>query len=169
MFPSHDQGGEVLLGKTAGSYRIDMETLTGGNAFRTTRGTSDFRIFQANNGASYLGTGNDADLNIQTNSTNILTLKNTGEARFGWNSGIYTNPQTIAQFGNTVVADEYGASISSSGNGLAGYFGSNAHWANNAFSKPTSGRSAGYLNISNSAATSAGSAFNFTTVLQGGS
>ena len=73
------------MGKTSGSYRLDMETIAGGNAFRTTRGTSSFRIFQANNGASYLGTENNADLNIQTNATNRVIIGASGNSTFTGN------------------------------------------------------------------------------------
>ena len=75
--------GQLLLGKTSGSYRLDMETVSGGNAFRTTRGTSSFRIFQANNGASFMGTENNADLNIQSNSVSRLTICDSGNITVG--------------------------------------------------------------------------------------
>jgi hypothetical protein len=75
--------GQLLLGKTSGSYRLDMETVSGGNAFRTTRGTSSFRIFQANNGASFMGTENNADMNIQSNSTTRFTVCNSGNITVG--------------------------------------------------------------------------------------
>ena len=71
--------GALSLGKSSTAYRIDMETLSGGNAFRTTRGTSSFRIFQQNNGASFMGTENNADLNIQTNATTRLTIEADGD------------------------------------------------------------------------------------------
>ena len=80
-----DSSGHILMGKTSGSYRLDMETIAGGNAFRTTRGTSSFRIFQANNGASYLGTENNADLNIQTNATNRVIIGASGNSTFTGN------------------------------------------------------------------------------------
>ena len=100
-------------------------------------------------------------------SNERMRITSGGELRVGHNSGTYTHPNTFAQFGNTVVANEYGASISSSGNSLSGYFGSNAHWANAAFSKPNSSRSAGYLQIVNTATSNAGSEFIFRTVLSG--
>ena len=78
-----DSSGHILMGKTSGSYRLDMETVAGGNAFRTTRGTSSFRIFQANNGASYMGTENNADLNIQTNATNRVIVTSAGNVSIG--------------------------------------------------------------------------------------
>ena len=81
-----DSSGHILMGKTSGSYRLDMETVAGGNAFRTTRGTSSYRIFQANNGASYMGTENDADLNIQTNSATRVTIDNSGNVGIGTSS-----------------------------------------------------------------------------------
>ncbi len=81
-----DSSGHILMGKTSGSYRLDMETVAGGNAFRTTRGTSSFRIFQANNGASYMGTENNADLNIQTNATNRVIIAASGNVGIGTTS-----------------------------------------------------------------------------------
>lgn len=121
-----------------------------------------------------IGTATDNPIIFGTNTgtSSILTnermrITEGGELRVGHNSGTYTHPNTFAQFGNTVVANEYGASISSSGNSLSGYFGSNAHWANAAFSKPNSSRSAGYLQIVNTATSNAGSEFIFRTVLSG--
>jgi len=121
-----------------------------GNYFRTGL------AFLTNNSANQ--TGNYAER---------MRITSGGELRVGHNSGTYTNTQTFASFGNTVVADEYGVQLSSKGNGLAGMFGSNTHWANGTFSKPTSGRSSGYLEISNSGSNNTGSSFNFYTVPQG--
>ena len=148
------------VGTTASAYYYFNATTSGdtGIIFRDNASTN----------SGFLTYNHDIDsMKFATGGSERMRITSGGELRVGHNSGAYTNKNTFAQFGNTVVADEYGVQLSSTGNGLEGIFGSNTHWDNGTFSKPTSGRSAGYMAISNTSSTGQGSAFSFNTMVQG--
>ena len=175
------QGGESeFIRSTADSTILDLQNTlinVGGasadkySAIRftnTTSGGSHCEIRQYGNAWA----NSNSDLAFFTSETagtseEKLRILGSGESRFGWNSGTYTNAQTIAQFGNTVVPNEYGISLTSTGDALSGYFGSNVHFDNGSFSKPNSNRSSGYMEIANTTANGKGSTFRFQTATKG--
>ena len=71
-------GGNVGIGKSPSTFRLDLETTSGGNGLKITRGTADFQVFQVSNGASYVGTGNADTLHLITGGTSKLTISSGG-------------------------------------------------------------------------------------------
>ena len=75
-------GGNVGIAKLPSTFRLDLETTSGGNGLKITRGTADFQVFQATNGASYVGTGNADTLHLITGGTSKLNISSAGVATF---------------------------------------------------------------------------------------
>ena len=75
-------GGNVGIAKSPSTYRLDLETTSGGNGLKITRGTADFQVFQAANGASYVGTGNADTLHLITGGSSKMSIASNGAATF---------------------------------------------------------------------------------------
>ena len=75
-------GGNVGIAKSPSTYRLDLETTSGGNGLKITRGTADFQVFQAANGASYVGTGNADTLHLITGGSSKMSIASNGVATF---------------------------------------------------------------------------------------
>ena len=70
--------GNVGIAKSPSTYRLDLETTSGGNGLKITRGTADFQVFQAANGASYVGTGNADTLHLITGGSSKMSISSGG-------------------------------------------------------------------------------------------
>ena len=93
--------GSVGIGKTPSTFRLDLETTSGGNGLKITRGTADFQVFQAANGASYVGTGNADTLHLITGSTSKVAISSGGDVGIGTDS-----PSTLLEArANTATTD----------------------------------------------------------------
>ena len=79
---SISSGGNVGIAKSPSTYRLDLETTSGGNGLKITRGTADFQVFQAANGASYVGTGNADTLHLITGGSSKMSIASNGAATF---------------------------------------------------------------------------------------
>ena len=75
-------GGNVGIGKSPSTFRLDLETTSGGNGLKITRGTADFQVFQVANGASYVGTGNADTLHLITGGSSKMSISSGGLATF---------------------------------------------------------------------------------------
>ena len=75
-------GGNVGIGKSPSTFRLDLETTSGGNGLKITRGTADFQVFQVANGASYVGTGNADTLHLITGGSSKMSIASNGVATF---------------------------------------------------------------------------------------
>jgi len=84
-YPLHLQpnGGNVGIAKSPSTYRLDLETTSGGNGLKITRGTADFQVFQAANGASYVGTGNADTLHLITGGSSKMSITSGGNVGIG--------------------------------------------------------------------------------------
>jgi len=71
-------GGNVGIAKSPSTYRLDLETTSGGNGLKITRGTAAFQVFQAANGASYVGTGNADTLHLITDGSSKMSITSGG-------------------------------------------------------------------------------------------
>jgi hypothetical protein len=76
-------------GVTAPDFPIDIDSVDGGKALRSTRGTSIFRIDQSNDGPGYIGMQSADDLSIQTNNTSKIYITSSGNVGIGTTSPAY--------------------------------------------------------------------------------
>ncbi len=77
-----ENGGNVGIGKSPSTFRLDLETTSGGNGLKITRGTADFQVFQVANGASYVGTGNADTLHLITGGSSKMSISSGGDISF---------------------------------------------------------------------------------------
>ena len=77
-----ESGGNVGIAKSPSTFRLELETTSGGNGLKITRGTADFQVFQVTNGASYVGTGNADTLHLITGGSSKMSISSTGAATF---------------------------------------------------------------------------------------
>ena len=79
--------GRVGIGTTAPTYGLQINGGNySGNALKTTRGTSEFYILNANDSYGVLGMESNDDLQIRTNATTKMTIKTDGKVGIGTTS-----------------------------------------------------------------------------------
>ena len=165
-------GGNVGIGKSPSTFRLDLETTSGGNGLKITRGTADFQVFQVANGASYVGTGNADTLHLITGGSSKMSISSGGLVQVGdgTSQNTFLTTKSVAGWYSGIKLTRGLGDGSSTANNNFGMLVTDNGWEVATFTSPSNnatGRSA-KLVISSTGYTTFSNDIDTPTVRQGG-